>query len=617
MRWTPRKTSLITLLALIFGLGMIFLLAFQVSSSYNAEVRRARSESENLARVLEGQISSALREVDLVLFDLGDRINSSDLAISNANDAQKQTIQGLLLDKLQRIRQAENIGLVSPDAIITHRALDIPGNLLERDYFALISNNPFRERVYSRLVTTSRAQHQGLVIARRLENDSGEFKGLIVASITSNYFEQLLDQIDLGPHGSVFVIDDELNVITRFPKTAKAIDFDAKLVNKLESEPVATVTINTKAQFGSNLVSYRSIPGTPFLVITSNASIDYLAGWQRNIVYYLIGGGLMLGLTLLMTYHFWRAQRLTKNLSAKELKLSASEARFRQMIETTPVGLVLARMPDFYITYINQHAARMFGLPQAAALSKRAFELYYDRLDFMNQSEDALTGKPINNVECMLKHKEGTPFWANVSMSSASVSDDKTLVIGISDITQRKRLEEELKRRATTDSLTGLANRAYFMESATQEIQRAKRYQRKVCILMLDIDFFKRVNDTYGHHVGDQVIQAMAYVCKNTLRDIDILGRIGGEEFTALLPETRLDQAYEVAERLRCNIEKHVVVLTDGREIYFTSSIGVSEIRNDDLAVDSLLKRADEALYESKHAGRNRVTCFEHMLHPN
>jgi diguanylate cyclase (GGDEF)-like protein/PAS domain S-box-containing protein len=181
-------------------------------------------------------------------------------------------------------------------------------------------------------------------------------------------------------------------------------------------------------------------------------------------------------------------------------------------------------------------------------------------------------------------------------------------MIGIhTDITQRKALEFELKRQAHVDYLTGVSNRGRFMEQAEVELNRTKRYRSSLSIFMMDIDFFKQINDRYGHKVGDNVLIKLAQVCHDTLRTVDIIGRIGGEEFAILLPETDKAVATEVAERLREAIANAKVPLEGGLPLQFTVSIGVTSLASKDDNMDVLLNQADKALYQAKNSGRNKV----------
>lgn len=177
----------------------------------------------------------------------------------------------------------------------------------------------------------------------------------------------------------------------------------------------------------------------------------------------------------------------------------------------------------------------------------------------------------------------------------------------IQDITERKELEWKLAEEAHTDALTGCANRRYFLESARQELSRVRRYNRALSVLMLDLDHFKVVNDEHGHHVGDLVLQKLVEVCTAILREADVVGRLGGEEFAVLLPETGAMDALEAGERVRAAVANAVVPLENGTPLRVTTSVGVATLSPDIADIETLLARADGALYAAKHAGRNRV----------
>ncbi|MEB3887070.1 diguanylate cyclase [Lyngbya sp. CCY1209] len=166
----------------------------------------------------------------------------------------------------------------------------------------------------------------------------------------------------------------------------------------------------------------------------------------------------------------------------------------------------------------------------------------------------------------------------------------------------------ELETLATTDSLTGISNRRHLLTLAEREFQRAQRYRNPFSILMLDIDHFKSINDTYGHATGDEALKLMADVTRNALRQVDIFGRFGGEEFVVFLPETPLPDAVTVADRIREAIAS-VSVAMDDAAIRMTVSIGVATYQTEEPNLDTLLMRADKALYEAKQRGRDRVVA--------
>jgi diguanylate cyclase (GGDEF)-like protein len=185
-------------------------------------------------------------------------------------------------------------------------------------------------------------------------------------------------------------------------------------------------------------------------------------------------------------------------------------------------------------------------------------------------------------------------------------------IYGLRRLVDRLREQEaELTRQAHLDYLTQIPNRRYFLEQAELNLVRALRYDRPLSMLMLDIDTFKSVNDTHGHAAGDLALVEISGYCKRTIRETDIVGRWGGEEFAILLPETGKAEAVEVAERLRKSIDKTKLSLKAGLWVHVTISIGVATLTNGDTKLAMLFGRADTALYRAKDLGRNRVEVAE------
>lgn len=179
----------------------------------------------------------------------------------------------------------------------------------------------------------------------------------------------------------------------------------------------------------------------------------------------------------------------------------------------------------------------------------------------------------------------------------------------------RANVYAEVLQHATLDALTGLNNRRQFEARLNQEVATAKRQQKPLCAMMIDVDFFKKVNDTYGHVVGDLVLKNVANVIRLGLREYDIASRYGGEEFSILLPYTKIEEAYVVAQRLRQAVEKTIIDVPGedgeaGTQIKVTISIGVYEFKGEDTA-QKLYENADKALYQAKTNGRNRVIVYK------
>ncbi|MGX1308217.1 diguanylate cyclase (GGDEF)-like protein [Amorphus suaedae] len=179
-------------------------------------------------------------------------------------------------------------------------------------------------------------------------------------------------------------------------------------------------------------------------------------------------------------------------------------------------------------------------------------------------------------------------------------------VISHNDVTAKKRSELELERLASTDALTGLPNLRMFMDVAGRELKRIRRYGGQAAIAMIDLDHFKQVNDRYGHPAGDDALRAFTAACGDILRETDLLARVGGEEFAAILPRVDQLEALAILERMRLAVQETVVV-SGGRSIDITASFGLSEMLSQDLVVEESMARADAALMMAKRSGRNQV----------
>ena len=206
-----------------------------------------------------------------------------------------------------------------------------------------------------------------------------------------------------------------------------------------------------------------------------------------------------------------------------------------------------------------------------------------------------------NTIPMDLKMKNGKVIRCQVAVLPAG---GRMLIY--SDITDIVRNAQELERLATIDGMTGIYNRRHFLTLADREWQRARRYDRPISFLMIDIDYFKLINDTHGHQVGDDMITHLARVTRECKRDSDVLARLGGEEFALLLPETNPTQAEIVAERLRLEVSSNPLALV-GQYVPATVSIGVSSATGSMSNCAQLMSAADQALYEAKRSGRNRV----------
>ena len=263
------------------------------------------------------------------------------------------------------------------------------------------------------------------------------------------------------------------------------------------------------------------------------------------------------------------------------------------------------------IVRVNRKFCDLFGYAPEEILGRKTVVLTPSEKKFKEyrkhfvQTRDGI----IESTELLYRKRGGKLFW--VKLEGTKIENDEGdffILWSFIDIDKEVHDRTMLKEMASKDSMTGLYNRGFFAEMANEMIALAKREKYEIGIVMLDIDRFKTINDTYGHHVGDSIIVALAIILKEGMRESDLAARYGGEEFVLLLPMTSIESSTAIAERLREKIEAERIPLQNGETIQFTVSCGVSTVGVAfEESADMGIIRADRALYRAKKGGRNRI----------
>ena len=293
-------------------------------------------------------------------------------------------------------------------------------------------------------------------------------------------------------------------------------------------------------------------------------------------------------------------------LKARTDELELSELRFRQLADAAFETIIIHS--NGKIIDCNDAAVELYGLSKDQLIGMPVIDLVDSaQIKYQNDWTLHATDEP---VEGLHKRRDGR-VPVEVRSRAIELKGDAALVTAVRDITTHKEMEAYLKNIANSDVLTGVGNRRFFLEQGKKEYSRATRYSQPLSLLMMDIDHFKNINDTYGHDIGDIALKALADICTATLRESDIFARLGGEEFAAILPCTDIKGAQIIAERLRENIQAMVTPSEKG-DIQFTASMGVTEMRGQvdkgkEEDIEIMLNRSDKGLYEAKETGRNKV----------
>ena len=309
------------------------------------------------------------------------------------------------------------------------------------------------------------------------------------------------------------------------------------------------------------------------------------------------------------------SDRMQGALNALNRNLAANERKYRGIFENVAEG-IFRLDPDGRLVEVNPAMAAMFGFASPQDFLQQVgtvAELFCQRGDRERFEAGISETGGVQRFEARMLGLGEKILWGEFSATVLGDGEPESGgVVGVvADVTERRRMHEEMCRLARTDCLTGLWNRRYFLELGGRELSRAVRKRLPVSLLMVDIDHFKAVNDTYGHDIGDLALKRVAEVLRDNVRDLDVAARIGGEEFAVLLPEASVREGALAGERvLRAVREERIC----GPDMWFgvTVSVGVSTMSGAP-CMDDLLKKADMALYAAKECGRDRMLCFSDM----
>lgn len=297
---------------------------------------------------------------------------------------------------------------------------------------------------------------------------------------------------------------------------------------------------------------------------------------------------------------------------AEVARLSEREKLFSALLVSVNAVLWAFDWETQQMIYVSPAYERIFGRSAGLLLAdynEWRDSIYPDDLDYAERSLTQVLDKgSIEDREYRIIRSDGQVRWlSDKCFISRQEVGQRLIVVGIAeDITEKKQLEGELQRLATTDVLTQSSNRRHFFECAQREFEQARLQDLPLAFLLLDIDDFKRVNDTYGHQEGDQVLQRIAESGRSALRRGDVFGRIGGEEFAAVLPGCTPDMAKQIAERLQREIQR-LSFQCNNQAFGITISQGLTNLRDDDLGLEVLYARADAAMYQAKRQGKNQI----------
>lgn len=477
---------------------------------------------------------------------------------------QQQERMQSLVNAMPMIR---GIGVLDSQGIQTvgTRHAAIGSDFSDRPYFLNVQASPQRQRLYISTPFTSWSGHTTIALSKAILDSQNQFQGVAFAVLDPDYVEMLMSStlytsdmwVALRHVDSV----ETLKVGAKPTEDGGWVMSNAELREQLPAlQHEGRATFRRKVRGNDQIVSFALITGyagnadRPLLVVAGRSHEQAMAAWLR--LAYIQGGlYLLFALAAMASLLFYQKRRSQYDArrAADEQRILAREHDYRLIVERTADSVVRLDATGQY-AYVNPAYCALFGIP----LQQTPAGEFLDIVDPRDQEQAR------EKLQTTLDHPAEQRFQArfttpqdihHMEWTFGSILGEEGTVTGAigvgRDITAHVALHDELRTRAQHDSLTGLINRGHFLEIADASVEQAHQYDRPLSVMMLDIDHFKKVNDTWGHQGGDIALQTCAHTLRRQCREMDTAARIGGEEFTLLLPGTEPEDAWQAAERIR------------------------------------------------------------------
>jgi diguanylate cyclase (GGDEF)-like protein/PAS domain S-box-containing protein len=298
--------------------------------------------------------------------------------------------------------------------------------------------------------------------------------------------------------------------------------------------------------------------------------------------------------------------RLERIVLQRTSELQQSEENFRTLLATAPVPMLLIGFDDDRVRFCNERAADLFETTVQDMVGAQTPQLHPTE-DIRRRFRDTLAREGrVDAAGVEIRTRRGSDFHSLLNARTLVSGGETLVMLTLTDVTEQKRIEDQLRALATTDTLTGALTRRHFFDLAELEWARSTRHRHPLCVALIDVDHFKTVNDRFGHGCGDEALRLVAETVRGKLRRHDLLGRYGGDELALLFPETPLEGARQVSDRIRRAVTEIRLVAQGEVCVRLTISVGLAEHREDE-SLAAVCRRADAALYEAKDAGRDCV----------
>ncbi len=604
---------------LLLNLFVVSLIGLGVYESRRQHEERGRVTTQNLAKALEQDIADQIGKIDLALFAL-------------AQEYTRQHKQGspgdtVMQDAISAIRtRLPDIGALSVSnaagdltASIGTESAIVP-NIADREYFSRLQTQSDDALLVAKPVVSRVTGQWILIFARRLNNADGTFAGAVYGGIHLDHLQQQFSSLDIGKQGMVALRDAKLNLIARFPMRKPLVpgvdraSVSRQTLSSFEANRQSGTYIGTSAMdHVERMVSYRQITNYPLVVLVGLGTEDYLSGWRDDLIEGAVLAFVFLVVSTLaarLILRSWQRQLATLD------QLGRGEERLRMLAENASDTISRLDPAGRYL-YVSRSILPTTGYHDVDLLGRPAVDFAHpDDRALLLADRAALLHRPeTRTVSYRFRHKDGHYVWLEVNIRPVLDDNGRMLeFVAVSrDITQRKQADAQIEFLAHHDPLTGLPNRLLGKDRMEVVIRRVGRGKGKAALLFLDLDHFKKVNDSLGYPIGDELLKLVAARLRECLHETDTLCRQGGDEFLILMGDIREAEAASLTAETILACLGHPFVV-DGQDLYMSASIGIAVYPDDGADFDTLFQRADIAMYHAKEMGRNAYRFFAEQM---
>ncbi len=619
-RQQRRKVMASYVLALII---MVVLFGWLLSEQYKQDIESAESRITARANVVTEWAKGVFAQSGQALFGLTELLALQGVPESDDAQALQRSLENLTryMSMIDDVVVFNTEGRVLANGSGNRTSADIR----ETQFFNAFKQGGQRELMTPLYWSTS-DQRYYLYHGRRLDSPTGDFAGVVISSIAPEVFAAALQQMRVNDGESIALVDPDLKLIARYPNIGDQSAI-GKHVESLgtqrwlsSGEPSRSIITDSPIDGHERLLRIQWVGEYPMLVVIGIDLHELLSGWRQRALILTLAMGVIALLGAWGARHYLSRLALAHQLRQRieEREQARAEAQIAAAAFQTHLGILITD-PRGSILKVNDTFTRITGYSEAEIVGKnpRMFSSGLHNAAFYRRLWKRVikTGNWEGEIWSQRKNGELFPEWLTISVVFSADGTLTHYVATMSDISERKAAEQEIHQLAFYDPLTGLANRRLFMDRMGTAIKELHRYQRCGALLLVDIDNFKQINDTLGHHAGDQLLQGVARRMGQMLRDTDTLARLGADEFAVLIEgiDASIAETTQFAERIahKLLVAMSKPILLAEESMTVSGSIGITLMVSNEHSVDDYLQQVDLALFQAKINGRHSVCFFD------